>query len=122
MSYMLIILLVFLFLRGNGGNLTQILSSLNLDDVAPILQTFGVDTSILETLKSQDFSSLLSGNFDLKTLLPLITPLLKNFMQKGFSTTSTANFESQSFSDNISPIKDIANEDISAVFIDYLTN
>ena len=122
MSYMLIILLVFLFLRGKGGDISKMLSSLNLDEIAPVLQTFGVDTSILQTLKSQDFSSILSGNFDLKTILPLITPLIKNYMQKGFSSTPTSNFEGQSFSDNISPIKDIANEDISAVFIDYLTN
>lgn len=121
MSYILLILIIFLFFKGGNGNITDILSSLNLNDLAPILQTFGIDASILETLKSQDFNSLLSGNFDLKTLLPLITPLLKNAMQNNFATP-TSNFDNPTFSDNISPIKDIANEDISAIFVDYLSN
>ncbi len=122
MSYMLLFLIIFLFLRGKSGNLIDLLSSLNLDDVTPVLQTFGVDTSILESLKGKDFSSLLSGNFDIKTLLPLITPIMQTFMQKGFTTSQSTNFTSQSFTDNVSPIKDIANEDISSAFIDYLTN
>lgn len=122
MSYMLIILIIILFLKGKGGNLTELLSSLNINDVAPLLQTFGVDTSILDTLQSQDFKSILSGNFDLKTILPLITPFLTNVMQNNFKPSNSFNFENKSFEDNISPIKDIANEDISSIFIDYITN
>ncbi len=122
MSYMLLILIFFLFLRGQNGNLTDLLSSINLSEIAPILQTFGVDASILEKLNGDEFKSLLSGNFDLKTLLPLITPFLQNFMQNGYNSTPTANFQSAPVSDNISPIKDIAGEEISSIFIDYLTN
>ena len=121
MSYMLLILIIFLFFKGGNENISNLLSSLNINDLAPILQTFGIDKSVLETLQSQDFKSLLSGNFDLKTLLPLVTPFLKNAMQSNFATP-TSNFENPSFSDNVSPIKDIANEDISAIFVDYLSN
>lgn len=103
------IILVLALLFG-GEKITQIkdfLSKIDFASFAPILTTLGVKKEFVDYLSSEEFSETLSGDFDLKKLIPLLTSL--------FSSTHTDDkdkSQSQSDTDYVKPIKDVAPSDV----------
>ena len=106
----LISIVVILALLFGGEKLNQIkefLSRIDFPSFAPILQILGLKQEGIDFLSSEKFNKILTGELDLKTLLPLITSL--------FSTADKREDKSepkQKNSDYASPIKDVAPTDV----------
>lgn len=103
------IILVLALLFG-GEKITQIkdfLSKIDFASFAPILTTLGVKKEFVDYLSSEEFSETLSGDFDLKKLLPLLTSLFSPN-----KTDDKSNGQSPPNTDYIKPIKDVAPSDV----------
>ena len=117
MSYLAIILVV-VFLLSKKGNDGSLLSGLDLESISPLLNLFGVDGDILNLLKSDEIKNLASGNFDIKSLIPLVTSLFETLKTKESSTI--INSENKSVSpEYLIPIKDVASAEIISTLGDY---
>ena len=114
MNFLPIILLIFYMLKGGSG-LKDLFSNLDLNSIAPLLTTFGVDEKLVSTLFSGEFKSLLSGKFDLATLLPLITSLAGNFNANTPAATIAK-------AERLDPIKDVAPSQIYSTLGNYFSN
>ena len=115
MNVLPIIIIIFMLFKDRFNSL-NLLDGIDLDSVAPILELFNVDKNILNTLNSNDFKQLLNGNINLKTLLPLIMPLLNSF--NSTSSTFTSSATEQSYN-GTTPIRDIAGQNIIEAFENY---
>lgn len=120
MNYLIILLLGFLLLSKKSQNVSNILNGINLESISPVLETFGVNSDLLNAINSPQIKDYLSGNGNIKDLLPLLTPLLKDFLTK--KNTSFSNENMQDFtakSEYLSPIKDIADESVLTTLGNY---
>ena len=97
-------------LKGNSFN--ELFSGLDLNSLAPLLSTFGVDENLIKTLSGEEFKNLLNGNLDLKTLLPLVMNL-----SSGFSPRQTES--AQVTPERLEPIKDVATSQIYSTLGNY---
>lgn len=80
MSILPILIGLFLFTRNNQDNpLSRFLSQIDLSSLLDLLKQFGIGEHLLSNIPQELITSLLNGEADLKTLLPL---LIKFFMQK----------------------------------------
>lgn len=126
MSYMLIILVIFFIMKGNNNNLLDFIKNVDLSSILPYLEMLGIDKKVVETISSEDFQKVLSGSFDIKTLLPLVMPILQNFIfSKQSATTKPYESEKQAYSTDIqgiSPIKDVASDEVVSMFSDYFNS
>ncbi len=126
MSYMLIILVIFFIMKGNNNNLLDFIKNVDLSSILPYLEMLGIDKKVVETISSEDFQKVLSGSFDVKTLLPLVMPILQNFIfSKQSATTQSYESEKQAYSTDIqgiSPIKDVASDEVVSMFSDYFNS
>ena len=126
MSYMLIILVIFFIMKGNNNNLLDFIKNVDLSSILPYLEMLGIDKKVVETISSEDFQKVLSGSFDIKTLLPLVMPILQNFIfSKQNATTQSYESEKQAYSTDIqgiSPIKDVASDEVVSMFSDYFNS
>ena len=120
MSFLPLILIIFLLFKKSDSPALEFIKGLDVTSLAPILQLLGLDESFLNVLNDENFKNFLSGNGDIKSLIPIILPLLKNFS----APKPSQDFE---FSENIkseylSPIKDIASSDITSLLNGYFNN
>ena len=116
MNVLPILALIFMLLK-DKFDLQSLIKNIDLQSLSPILELFNVDASILNALNGDAFKEILNGNFDLKTLLPLIMPLLTSFLKPNSAPFNANNF-SPSFQD-FSIIKDIAGQDVTQAFESY---
>ncbi len=124
MSYMLLFLVIIFLFKGKNNDFFNLLSNLDLSNVLPLLEMLGVDKDVLNTISSTNLKGLFENGFDIKNILPVITPLLKTFMAKQ-NFTSQANQEvnfTMQESLNVSPIKDFASEEINQAFSSYFSS
>ena len=112
----IIILIIFMFKNNNG--VSELLQYINFDDLAPILPLLGVDESIIETFKSDDFKEVLKGNLNVKTLLPLLMPLLTAIKQPKSESQCFTSCETLG---DLTPIKDIAGQNVTAALEEYFS-
>ncbi len=125
MSYMLLLLVIFFIMKGKGNNLLDFIKNIDLSNISPYLEILGIDKNILSTISSEDFQKALSGNFDIKTLLPLIMPIVQNFAFNKQTSSPTYESEKTTYScdiKGISPIKDIASDEVINMFSEYYNN
>ena len=117
MSYLPIVLIViFLLSRKNPS----ILDGFDFESVSPLLSLFGVSEEVLSLLKGDEIKNLASGNFDLKSILPLVTSLFSHIK----SEPSTPVESPPNFSDTpeyLNPIKDVASADIISSLGSYFS-
>ena len=117
---MSILPLLLIALLSNGekfSSIKEFLSHIDFNSFSPIFKLLGFNENIIGFLCSEQFSSMLSGNLDLKSLLPLLTSFLspkanddklkdKDDCQTDSSQSSTAN------NDYLATIKEIIPSDI----------
>lgn len=118
MSFLpLILLLIVLFKRNNSNFTLDFLKDIDISSLLPILELLGLKGDSLNLLNNDEFKNFLSGNGDIKSLIPLLLPLLKNFTTPTFN--SNENYTENIKSEYLSPIKDIANDDITTTLENY---
>lgn len=108
MNFLPIILIVVFLINKKGG---EFLSGFDFESISPLLSLFGVSDEILTMLKSDGIKDLANGNFDLKTIVPIVTSMFSKMkneppspQENSFSTNQTPEY--------LNPIKDVANADI----------
>ena len=111
MNFLPLILIAFLLFRKNDSPILEFIKNIDIPSISPILELLGLNADSLEFLKDENFKNILSGNVDLKSLIPMILPLIKNFREP--KTSYTADFSDNLKSEYLSPIKDIANAEIT---------
>ena len=116
MNILPIIVLIFLTLK-DKFNFSNLLDGVDLNSLQPVFELLNVDPSILNALNSDTFKDVLNGNLNLKTLLPLILPIINSFSKQTNSAFDnvTADCTYQDFS----PIKDIAGQNVTTAFENY---
>ena len=125
MSYMLLILVIFFIMKGKSNNLLDFIKNIDFSTISPYLEMLGIDKNIVSTISSEDFQRILSGSFDIKQLLPLIMPIMQNFVFNKQASSHTYESEKQTYScdvKGISPIKDIASDEVINMFSEYFNN
>ena len=116
MSYLVIILVVVFLLSKNKSS--GILSQIDLDSILPLLSLFGIDEKITSLISSEEIKNLISGNGDIKSIMPLLLNILT-------SLKATPTFKEEVKSEPIiqneylNPIKDIASEEIISTLGNY---
>ena len=113
MSFLPIIILIFAFLK--NGSLSNILQSVNIDDIKDTLKSYGIEHELLNFISKDTIDKISSG--DIKALLPLLPTILSAFNK---SNSYSSDFESNSeVYEELNPIKDIATESITSSFGNY---
>ncbi len=121
MSFLPLILLLFLLFKKDSNNsILDIIKNIDPSYLSPILEFLGVKLDGLDLLNSEEFKCFLSGNGDIKSLIPMLLPLLKNFNKP--SATNCGNFSEELKNEYFSPIKDIAGEEITSTLGNYFSN
>lgn len=95
-----------------GGNFKELLSGVDLSSIAPLLTTFGINDSIVKLISSDEVKSLLNGNLDLKTLLPLVMNLASSFSPQQTESAQVS-------PERLDPIKDVATSQIYSTLGNY---
>lgn len=116
MNILPIIILLFMLLK-DKFNVSSLLNGIDVDGLAPVFELLNVDPSIINALNSDELKNALNGNLDLKTLLPVIMPLISSFTKN-----SSKPFENQNLYnkyENFSLIKDIAGQNVTTAFENY---
>ncbi len=117
MSYLPIILIVVFLLSRNGKGLSG-LKDFDFESIAPLLNLFGVNDNVLKLLTGDEMKNITSDNFDIKSVLPLVTSLLENFK----STNHKPFVNEQHFAptpEYLNPIKDVASAEILSSLGNY---
>ena len=117
MSYLPIILIV-VFLLSNKNSIKDL--PFDLESITPLLSLFGISPEISNMLSSSAVKNAMSGNLDIKELLPLITSLMTNLKQSSPTPTpASTNAENSEFFD---PIKSVADDKILSTLGNYFQN
>ncbi len=116
MNILPIIVLIFLMLK-DKFDFSNLLDGVDINSLLPIFELLNVDPSIINTLNNDNFKDLMNGNLDLKTLLPVILPMLTS-LKKPTSTEFNETSATFTYSD-FSPIKDIAGQNVTTAFESY---
>lgn len=117
MSYLPIILIV-IFLLGNKGSLKDFIGDFDFESITPLLSLFGVNEKTVEALTSPDIKNILSGNADLKSMLPIIINLVTE-LNKNTAKPSNNEFYNSPSPEALDPIKDLAPEQIISSLGNY---
>lgn len=117
MNFLPLILILFLLFKKQDSPILDFIKGIDVASLSPILNLLGFDESALEILENENFKNFLAGNGDIKSLIPMLLPLLKNFTTK--RATPTADFSESIKSEYLSPIKDIASSEITALLDGY---
>ena len=116
MNFIAIAIVAALLLGGDKINqIKEFLAKIDFKSFAPLLQILGVNKDGIDFLSSEKFEEILTGETDVKTLLPLLSTLFK---QKETSEQQSQNDGGNA--DFVAPIKEVAptevEESISAYF------
>lgn len=120
MSFLPIILII-VFLLNKTDNKLEFLNDIDFESLSPILSLFGVNENILKFLVSDEIKNVLSGNLELKNILPLITSLISS-MPKNNDNHFDFNKENFTASEYLNPIKEIASPKILSTLGNYFEN
>ena len=111
MNFLPLILIALLLFRKNDSPILEFVKNIDKESIMPILELLGVNADSLDFLNDENFKNFLDGNGDIKSLLPMLLPLIKSFT--AYKTTATNNFSDNIKSEYLSPIKDIASIEIT---------
>ncbi len=120
MSFLPIILILLYMMRKNP-NLYNLLSSIDLESISPILELFNVDKKIVEELTSTNFQNFISGNGSFKDILPLLPILFKYFNKNTPANSDLPSINYPTLNEELNPIKDIASEKILSTLGNYFS-
>ena len=112
MNYLVIILLVFVLVRGKNESLNNLLSSITVEDALPLLQMLGINSDHLQMI-SNLLPNFLNGELDLPTIIKNLAPLIATLGQKKQSSDNTTS------EGGIEDIKDFAPQQIIEGMQDY---
>ncbi len=111
MNILPLILIAFLLFRKTDSPILEFIKDIDITSISPVLEILGINADSLEFLKNENFKDFLSGKGDLKNLIPLLLPLIQNFTMA--KNTPVDSFSENLKSEYLSPIKDIANSEIT---------
>ncbi len=120
MSYLPIILVVLYLLNKKGG-ISELLGGLDVESISPLLSLFGVNKGAVELLSSPELKNVLSGNADIKSIIPLITTIMST-MKNTPPSAPVSEPQSQYTPEYLNPIKDVASPDVFTVLNNYFDN
>ena len=116
MNYLIIILIVFVFLKNKSGGVNNLLSGINFNDVSPLLNLL-LDSELVNGVNLNSIESLLNGKLNFSEILPLITSIMGAFNK---TPNSTASFTDKV--DGLEPIKDLFLGEFSIAIENYFEN
>ena len=116
------IILIVVYLLNNKGGLKDFLGGIDLESLSPILSLLGADNKAIELLSSPEIKQILSGNADIKTLLPLITSFIGSMGKSGNADTPTSSSENSFTAEYLNPIKDLASNEILSSLGNYFNS
>ena len=109
MNLLPIVLLLFVFGGGSLQGMKDLLSRIDLSSFSPLFPFLGIDKKTADFLCGEEFSSLLEGNADVRSLLPVLGNL---FLKKAEETSPKKPL-------SLDPIRNIATGDIEAALGNY---
>ena len=118
MSYLPIILVVLYLLNNKKGKGLDFLGGLDVESITPLLSLFGVNKGTVDLLSSPELKNVLSGNADIKSILPLLTNLLttiKRNPQQNYKNDDIKEFTPE----YLNPIKEIAGSEVLSTLNSY---
>ncbi len=118
MNFLPVVLLLFVFGGGSLQGMKDLLSRIDISSFSPLFPFLGIDKKTADFLCGEEFSSLLEGNADLKSLLPLLGNLFRGETEKtdkGSDSEETPPKKPAS----LDPIRNIATGDIEAALGSY---
>lgn len=110
MSYLPIILIV-VFLLSNKGGVKDFIGNFDFESITPLLSLFGVNEKTVEALSSPEIKNVLSGNADLKSMLPIIINLVTELNKPKPQENSNAYYQAPT-PEALEPIIDLAPEQV----------
>ena len=114
MNYLPVILAGCLLLFQKKENYKEILSKISIEDAFNIMQTLGLNGEILQNVKAI-LPTLLSNELDLSAIMQNVIPLVMN-LANSTQQAAQVNADDPAF---ITPIEDIAGEEIASSLQDY---
>ena len=120
MNFLPIILFAMLLGGDKLSTVKDFLSRVDFSSFAPILKIFGLNNKTIEFLESDQFNQLLSGNLDLKSILPLLTSF---FTSQNTSEEAQPKTEEETTppKDTVSAIKNVAPTEVEETFNVYFS-
>ncbi len=115
------IVLIVVYLLNNKGGLKDFLGGIDFESLSPILSLFGADNKTIELLSSPEIKQILSGNADIKTLIPLISTFISSMNKVGESFDLKSQ-ENQYTAEYLNPIKDVASDEILSSLGNYFNS
>ena len=119
------ILLIALLMGGEKlSTLKEFLSKIDFSSFTPIFKALGIQSNVIDFLSSETFSSLLSGQGDLKSILPLLSSFFKTPEKEEVKTTNSEEVQEEEVSvpeDFISPIKSVAPTDVEETLNNFFS-
>ena len=118
MNFLPIVFLLFVFGGGSLQGMKDLLSRIDLSSFSPLFPFLGIDKKTADFLCGEEFSSLLEGNADVRSLLPVLGNL---FLKKNEDPEEKNEAEETSPKKPLSldPIRNIATGDIEAALGNY---
>ncbi len=113
MNFLPIIILLFLYMKKDS--LKGVFDSIDIDEIKETLKELGIKSEILDFLSNETINDITSGNF--KAILPLIPTFLSLFNKDTKFTENTTTYYNSY--EELSPIKDIASENITSTLGNY---
>ena len=114
MNYLPVSLAGCLLLFQKKENYKEILSKISIEDAFNIMQTLGLNGEILQNVKAI-LPTLLSNELDLSAIMQNVIPLVMN-LANSTQQAAQVNADDPAF---ITPIEDIAGEEIASSLQDY---
>lgn len=106
---LLVVALLFMFLRNRNGNLSDLLKEVDINDALSLLKTLGVNDGAMNSL-SELINQVAAGKTDVMSLIKSALPLILSLSQKSGNAYSGQN-ESNGrdyTGEGLSPICDFA--------------
>ena len=114
MNFLPIVLIIVFLLSKKGGSK----SDFDLESITPLLSLFGVTEEIVKMISSDEIKGIMNGNFDLKSIIPLITSIFSQ-MKNSTEVPSESSYQSPQAPEYLNPIKDVASAEILSSLNSY---
>lgn len=112
MNFVIIAILIYLTTNNRSNGFKNLLSSISIEDATEFLPLLGIDEQTVNLIKNL-LPTFFSDSPDITSLIKSVIPLISNFSSK-------REVSEESFSyDGLSPLDDIAPDEIINRFIDY---
>jgi hypothetical protein len=121
MNFLPILLIAFLLGGEKLSSLKEFLAHVDFNSFSPILKILGFNQKTIDFLCSENFSSMLNKESDLKNLLPFLLSTFNKQDEQPTTKTESSQAEYSTPDEFISPIKNVAPTDVEETFSSYFS-